>query len=51
MSEGAKYIIAAVTNDLHQDQRMQRICSTLQESGYRSTTDRQAEAQQHCFEG
>lgn len=34
MSEGAKYIIAAVTNDLHQDQRMQRICSTLQESGY-----------------
>jgi len=35
MSSGAKFIIAAVTNDLHQDQRMQRICSTLQEAGYR----------------
>lgn len=35
MKPGQPYIIATVTNDLHQDQRMQRICSTLQNAGYR----------------
>lgn len=35
MSRERPYIIAAVTNDLHQDQRMQRICTTLQGAGYR----------------
>lgn len=35
MSREPKYIIATVTNDLHQDQRMQRICTTLQNAGYK----------------
>lgn len=35
MNREHSYIIAAVTNDLHQDQRMQRICTTLQDAGYR----------------
>ncbi len=34
MSEYPKRIIAAVTNDLRQDQRMHRICHTLAQAGY-----------------
>ncbi len=32
-----KHIVFTVTNDLNYDQRMQRICSTLTESGYTAT--------------
>lgn len=34
LSHTRKRIIAAVTNDLYQDQRMHRICSSLQGAGY-----------------
>lgn len=37
MSESYKRIIAAVTNDLQQDQRMRRICHTLAQAGYEVT--------------
>lgn len=34
MSEKKKRIVCTVTNDLNQDQRMHRICTTLYEAGY-----------------
>ncbi len=37
MNEPSKCIIAAVTNDLRQDQRMHRICHTLAQAGYKVT--------------
>jgi glycosyltransferase involved in cell wall biosynthesis len=37
MPEKVKHIVCTVTNDLSYDQRMQRICSSLSNAGYRVT--------------